>query len=30
MLLGHDGKMGRTSHLTPPDLEALEAYLKTL
>lgn len=30
MLLGHDGKMGRTSHLTPPDLDALEAYLKTL
>jgi cytochrome c peroxidase len=30
MLLGHDGKMGRTSHLPPADLEALEAYLKTL
>jgi cytochrome c peroxidase len=30
MLLGHDGKMGRTSHLSPADLDALEAYLKTL
>jgi cytochrome c peroxidase len=30
MLLGHDGKMGRTSHLKPADLEALEAYLQTL
>jgi mono/diheme cytochrome c family protein len=30
MLLGHDGKMGRTNHLKPADLEALEAYLQTL
>jgi len=30
MLLGHDGKMGRTSQLSAPDVEALEAYLKTL
>jgi DNA-binding beta-propeller fold protein YncE/mono/diheme cytochrome c family protein len=25
-----DGKMGRTKHLSKPDLEALEAYLRTL
>ena len=27
---GTDGKMGKTSHLAPADIDALEAYLKTL
>ena len=30
MLQGHDGKMGHTSQLSPADLDALEAYLRTL
>ena len=25
-----DGKMGHTKHLSEPDLDALEAYLRTL
>ncbi|RYE88025.1 MAG: c-type cytochrome, partial [Myxococcales bacterium] len=30
MLQGHDGKMGHTGHLAASDLDALEAYLRTL
>ena len=30
LLVATDGKMGHTSHLTPADLDALEAYLTTL
>lgn len=30
MLTDHDLKMGRTAHLTPDDLKALEAYLRRL
>jgi cytochrome c peroxidase len=30
LLKGSDGKMGKTKHLSPADLEALETYLRTL
>jgi cytochrome c peroxidase len=30
LLKQSDGKMGQTSHLSEADLEALEAYLRTL
>jgi cytochrome c peroxidase len=30
LLLASDGKMGHTAQLSPHELEALEAYLKTL
>lgn len=30
LLVGSDGKMGHTAHLSPEDLEALEAYMRTL
>ena len=30
LLKGSDGKMGKTKHLNESDLDALEAYLRTL
>jgi mono/diheme cytochrome c family protein len=30
LLLDSDGKMGRTSHLSKPDMDALEAYMRSL